>query len=256
MTTGLGCGPKRVAHSDDVEGPACLIEARRVYVRLTGSLRNPGGMSDWITAIAGFVGTVTGAIVAIVGVYITQRHQEEREDRLAGEQKIQAVVAAAEDLHEAFRNYRNSIYTWRAMAWAAVAAPIVATGWYALDDPRQPGRKLFGRALRDVATSFSPSGSLDRLPDKSTAYYVELVLRPHQRLTAALTPFRAAPDAAVAQAAKELYTAAGHLATDGLIPVKGKSALKDLHDRCEAFEKAAKSAQRTAAESKVWKGTM
>jgi hypothetical protein len=213
-------------------------------------------MSSWIAAIVGVVGTVAGAIVGFWGIYFTQRRQEEREDRLAGEQAIQAVVAAAEDLHEAFRNYRNSIYTWRAMAWAAVAAPVVATGWYALDNPRQPGRKLFGLALRDVAKSFSPSGSLDRLPDKSTAYYVELVLRPHQRLTTALTPFRAAPDAAVAQAAKELYTAAGHLATVGLIPVKGKSALKDLNDRCEAFEKAAKYAQRIAAESKVWKGTM
>src|SRR5262249_57197827 len=85
-------------------------------------------------------------------------------DRLAGEQAIQAVVAAAEDLQEAFRNYRNSIYTWRAMAWAAVAAPVLAMGWDALENPRQPGRRLFGLALRDVARSFSPSGSLDRLP--------------------------------------------------------------------------------------------
>jgi hypothetical protein len=207
-------------------------------------LRHDEQMSQaWATVIGAIIGVAAGVAGALVTGRLQARESKKAADLQARKdekahfaarvQQMQDIENAGEMYKEAVRNYRSGAWGRRGMGFGTLAGVVLMSGWLQgrSSSPQRRALLIFG----DLVNAASAHGVLDRMLDKTTSRYLELLLPAYQRLMAAVASLDS-PNDEIERLVKELRVAANTLADKALLP---NNAWRDAYiSALSAFETA------------------
>ena len=152
--------------------------------------------------------TLGAVVLTYLGSGLRQRQQRKHDEQAAHDQKMAEVAAAADDLRQRVRLFRT---TWAVGGQKSLTAG-VEVGRIARELlPESVGSKLryyLPAVVLTTASELAVDGIIGKLVNAAGSMYFQAVTPAVERLTSATASLRISPDADLAQAARDLASAA------------------------------------------------